>query len=158
MKNVQEQTQVLYPITKKYTLTLIVFMIIDEIIFESKKLHKNHQINTSESINMMYSLLMNDYEVKPKSRLVFKQMLNKIAKKGLLKHNDHLFALKRLFIKKRNNNFSKSFRRITLFTKAMLALKKVIRAKRVTFQKKLLAYTAILQTEIAKHTFGVTFL
>ena len=116
-------------LTEETSRTNAIFVILDEIIYESQKLKKKCQINSSESINMMYSLLMTHYEVKPHARSIFKQMLNKIVKRGFLQKKNHISSLHRLFLSKRNNNYSKSFLKILLITKAFTALKKIARPK-----------------------------
>lgn len=133
-----------------------IFLILDEIIFESKKLRKNFNVGSTESINMMYSQLMNHYDVKVHARAIFKQMLNKVVRKGLLKQPEHIRSLKKLYISKRNGNFAKAFFKINLWCKAFCGLKKITNYKRqkITYAKKICHYNAILKHTISRQKFG----
>lgn len=143
-------------LTEETCRTNAIFVILDEIIYESQKLKKKCQIGSGESINMMYSLLMTHYEVKPHARSIFKQMLNKIVKRGFLKKNQHIGSLKRLFLSKRNNNYAKSFNSIFLISKSFCALKKItkLRHTRLAFLKKVAHYNALLKHSISRQKFG----
>ena len=100
---------------------------------------------------------MNHYDVKSHARAIFKHMLNKVVRKGLLKQPEHIKSLKKLFLSKRNGNFAKVFLKINLWCKALCGLKKITnyRRQKITYGKKIAHYNEILKYTISRQKFGM---